>query len=311
MTDWRAVARQAAVRHGINPVLFVRQIGAESNFDPRAGSPAGAQGIAQIMPATARGWGVDPWKPAEALDAAARAMAKYQRSYGSYRDALVAYNAGPGRVGKPLYDETRTYIDRIMGGKGEDAWGTSTPTAATPGGATDVAAVGMDPRRAAAVTTVFDRSGNPRMRALLERAIAAQSTSVSNATGAGSSPTGAVDSTPVGPAGAGPGNSWKSLRDWTVRYAGADVQGDFQTTGGQHTAGSNHYKGTAIDLGDATVKDAQFRRIATFARKYPHLFTELYWAPLGWHIKNGRIYKGVGAEGHGDHMHLAVPGARR
>lgn len=121
MANYRAIARRAATRYGINPDYFVRQIQAESGFNPRARSPAGALGIAQIMPATARGWGVDPMNPAAALDAAARAMSRYLRSYrNDWRLALAAYNAGPGAVrrygGVPPYSETRTYIHRVLGG---------------------------------------------------------------------------------------------------------------------------------------------------------------------------------------------------
>ena len=65
---------------------------------PHIGSPAGAQGIAQIMPATARGWGVDPNNPRQALDAAAKNMASYVKKYGGYENALRAYNAGPGAI---------------------------------------------------------------------------------------------------------------------------------------------------------------------------------------------------------------------
>ena len=102
MTDWRKVAAASAVNAGIkDPDIFVRQIGAESNFNPKAGSSAGAQGIAQIMPATAKSWKVDPWNPKAALDAAANNMARYLKSYkGDWAKALAAYNAGPGAVAK-------------------------------------------------------------------------------------------------------------------------------------------------------------------------------------------------------------------
>lgn len=126
--DFRAYALQKARQYGIsNPQWFVNQIGAESNFNPGAVSPAGAIGIAQIMPATARGWGVDPHDPLAALDAAARNMAQYERKYGGYRNALVAYNAGPGRVGKPLFAETAAYIKKIMGGADVPAGGAVAP----------------------------------------------------------------------------------------------------------------------------------------------------------------------------------------
>lgn len=116
----RREARKAALRRGINPDLFEGQIGAESNFDANAGSSAGAQGPAQFMPETARGMGVDlnDGRVSDDLDGAARLMAKYLHQYGgSYKKALTAYNAGPGRVGKPLYAETAAYINKILNGR--------------------------------------------------------------------------------------------------------------------------------------------------------------------------------------------------
>lgn len=116
--DYRKVAHRAAVRAGIGrPELFVRQMAAESGYQPCARSSAGAIGIAQIMPTTARAWNVDPHIPEDALRVAAEHMARYERQYGSYRLALAAYNAGPGAVrdhgGVPPYPETQAYIDRI------------------------------------------------------------------------------------------------------------------------------------------------------------------------------------------------------
>jgi len=90
-------------------------------------SPAGAQGIAQIMPSTAQGWHVDPFNPVQALSVAADHMAWYQEHYGSYDKALACYNAGTAalesamarygdnwRIGLPA--ETQRYITAIMGG---------------------------------------------------------------------------------------------------------------------------------------------------------------------------------------------------
>ncbi len=116
MADYRAAARRAATKYGIDPAIFQRQIAAESGFNPRAGSSAGARGIAQIMPGTAKAWGVNPEDPIASLDAAAKNMAGYIKKYGGWRDALVAYNAGPGRVGGALPGETRAYISKILGG---------------------------------------------------------------------------------------------------------------------------------------------------------------------------------------------------
>jgi hypothetical protein len=99
-------------------MLFVRQMAAESGFQPCARSGVGAVGIAQIMPATARSWHVDPNIPEDALRAAAKHMARYERAYhGNYAMAAAAYNAGPGAVnaygGVPPYPETREYVRRI------------------------------------------------------------------------------------------------------------------------------------------------------------------------------------------------------
>ena len=113
--------RQAAQAAGIDPDLFARQINQESGFNPKAGSPAGAQGIAQFMPQTAQGLGVDPWDPASALPGAAKLMKGYLDKYGGdWGKALAAYNAGPGNVDKyggvPPFDETQTYVKNILGG---------------------------------------------------------------------------------------------------------------------------------------------------------------------------------------------------
>jgi hypothetical protein len=118
--DLRAVARHAAISAGLDPDIFERQIHAESGFDRDARSPAGARGIAQIMPATAQSWGVDTSDPVASLQVAAQRMAGYVKKYGSYSAALAAYNAGPGAVerygGVPPYAETQHYVAKILGG---------------------------------------------------------------------------------------------------------------------------------------------------------------------------------------------------
>ena len=89
------LAGQDALAEGISPTVYVKQISVESSFNPRALSPSGAEGIAQLMPATAAALGVDPWNPVAALQAAARLMASYVSRYGGeYAKALAAYNAG-------------------------------------------------------------------------------------------------------------------------------------------------------------------------------------------------------------------------
>lgn len=120
----------AAHRAGIDPNIFVRQIQQESNFNPNAVSPAGAEGIAQFMPGTARGLGINPFNPVQALYAAAQYMANSLRAFGGdYAKALAAYNAGGGAVNYAiargghnwrnyLPAETQNYLKIILGGKG-------------------------------------------------------------------------------------------------------------------------------------------------------------------------------------------------
>jgi hypothetical protein len=129
-----SVAQQAAKKYNINEILFIRQINAESGFNPKAKSPAGALGIAQFMPATAAGMGVDPWDPQQALDGAARMNAANLQKYRqqglsdleAYKRMLASYNAGSGAVNQfvstygnnwlnHIYVETRNYVNSIMG----------------------------------------------------------------------------------------------------------------------------------------------------------------------------------------------------
>src|SRR5260221_12434686 len=94
-----AIAQQDAAAVGIPPDYFGRQINTESGFNPNAVSPAGAVGIAQFLPGTAAGLGINPWDPIQALRGAAQLMASYNKTYGGgYAKALAAYNGGSGTV---------------------------------------------------------------------------------------------------------------------------------------------------------------------------------------------------------------------
>ncbi|MEL7182324.1 MAG: lytic transglycosylase domain-containing protein [Pseudomonadota bacterium] len=112
-------AREAARRHGIPEDLFLRLIRQESGWNPNAVSNKGAMGLAQLMPGTARGLGVNPRDPIQNLDGGARYLAQQYRKFGSWRLALAAYNAGPGAVekhgGVPPFRETRNYVRVILG----------------------------------------------------------------------------------------------------------------------------------------------------------------------------------------------------
>lgn len=114
-----ALAR-AAQRWNVSAALLAAQLYAESGFNPFARSPAGAQGIAQFMPGTARSYGLaDPYDAPAAIDAQAHMMRDLLRQFGTVPLALAAYNAGPGAVSGcgciPPYPETQAYVARILG----------------------------------------------------------------------------------------------------------------------------------------------------------------------------------------------------
>jgi hypothetical protein len=128
---YAAVLARAAQRWNVSAALLAAQLYAESNFNPFAQSPAGAQGIAQFMPGTAQTLGLEnPFDAEQAIDAQAHLMRDLLRRFVSVPLALAAYNAGPGAVAGcmcvPPYPETRGYVARILGllgGAGEVAPG--------------------------------------------------------------------------------------------------------------------------------------------------------------------------------------------
>ena len=109
---------RAASRYGVDASLLAAMANQESGFDSQAVSPAGAQGLMQFMPATAKGLGVNPLDPNSAIDGAARYLSSLTKQFGSTDLALAAYNAGPGTVsrygGIPPYTETQNYVRSVM-----------------------------------------------------------------------------------------------------------------------------------------------------------------------------------------------------
>jgi hypothetical protein len=112
-----ALFADATTKYGLPAGLLKSVARAESGLDPNARSHAGALGLMQLMPGTARELGVDPMNPARAVDGAARLLRQHLKTFGSVPLALAAYNAGPGAVRKydgiPPYSETRAYVKRV------------------------------------------------------------------------------------------------------------------------------------------------------------------------------------------------------
>ena len=111
---------ELAARYDLSPSLLEALVWQESRWRENAVSPAGARGLAQLMPGTARYLGVNPDDPHANLEGGARYLREQLNRFGGdLEKALAAYNAGPGRVerarGIPNIRETRDYVAAIMG----------------------------------------------------------------------------------------------------------------------------------------------------------------------------------------------------
>jgi soluble lytic murein transglycosylase-like protein len=104
--------------HNVDPLLVDSVIRVESNYNPNAVSPKGAEGLMQLMPPTARMLGVsDSFDPAENIEAGVKYLKYLQDLYKDDRLALAAYNAGPAAVDRfkqvPPYPETQKYVESV------------------------------------------------------------------------------------------------------------------------------------------------------------------------------------------------------
>lgn len=130
LNAWRPPEKYAAtivraeMRHGIPKDMLARLLFQECRWrndiiTGRLKSPAGAVGIAQFMPATAAEWGIDPLNVDQAIDGAGRYLASLFKKFGTWSQALAAYNWGQGNVARrglaAAPTETRNYYTQILG----------------------------------------------------------------------------------------------------------------------------------------------------------------------------------------------------
>lgn len=292
--NWRAYAIQQARKYGVRPSLALALIRAESGGRQNAQSGAGAIGFTQLMPATAASLGVDPHDPRQNIAGGIRYLAQQLKAQkGDERLALAAYNAGPGAVAKyggiPPYEETQTYVERVLGysregsGAADRGW---TPAgggggSSSPAGVQSSSTGSADYRNR--MSLIFD-DDQEFVNALVAKKEREAPAPAAPAGDPGGSTTGVAGGVPPRRPGE-PG--WKWLQRIAMSKFGLrNDPGNSQTVGGRHSSGSEHYDERAIDFGDARNSRKQLQ------------------AWLLWAQSNG-----FDAIDEGDHIHVSLPGS--
>jgi soluble lytic murein transglycosylase-like protein len=168
--DVNALVEKSAKAHSIDPLLIHSVIQVESNYNARAVSNKGAQGLMQLTPPTARMLGVsDSFDPQQNIEAGVRYLKHLKDLYKDDRLALAAYNAGPGAVDKykqqvPPYKETRDYVEQV--GKRYDQARRAAGAAQPPAPTQPEQLKPVEPAKPAAVETRLDENGRPQLRTI-------------------------------------------------------------------------------------------------------------------------------------------------
>ena len=148
VTDLTSILQQASATHGVDPALVHSVVAVESGFNPLAVSPKGAQGLMQLMPGTARRFGVtDSFDVRQNIEAGVKYLRLLQDKFKDDRLALAAYNAGEGAVmrygGIPPYRETEKYVEKV--GRRLDSARRAAPAAKPAAASPDKAATATAP----------------------------------------------------------------------------------------------------------------------------------------------------------------------
>jgi soluble lytic murein transglycosylase-like protein len=119
LARWESILREKCGQYGVDPNLARAVMQCESGGNERVVSRAGAIGLMQLMPGTARALGVDPWDPSRNIEGGVKYLAQMTERYdGDLERALAAYNAGAARVdasgGIPSIPETQRYVRNVM-----------------------------------------------------------------------------------------------------------------------------------------------------------------------------------------------------
>jgi hypothetical protein len=290
--NWKLVDATAQ-KYGIPRSLFRRLVRQESGGNQGARSPAGAIGLTQLLPGTAREVGANPYTPAGNLTGGARYLSKQYRDFGNRWDlALSAYNSGPGgsegsgRV--EGFPETQAYVRAILSGLPP---GAASPSPVAGSGPQEAAQTppGMSPALASIFNQNQELLGVPGLPLeLLSRRAAAPRSMAPVSSGGGTR-----GRNPRLPRGRG--------LPFLTRFVQPHGLTVTSTTGGKHVKSSWHYKKRGLD---AAGTPEQMLAAAKAALKNPKRFKEMFYDPLGFYIKNGRVYKGA-IGGHSDHIHIA------
>ncbi len=334
--QWRPLADKYGQKYGVDPNFLLAVMHQESGGNRWARSSAGAQGLMQFMPGTARSYGVgDPFNAEQSIQGGAKMLGSLLKSYkGDVSKTLAAYNAGPGAVAKyngiPPYAQTQNYVKSIMGnysGPGVIGPGMSSSAPAASGAPASTLSIppmagGVNPA-ALGHAEAFNLLSRVTKDAALQNVLGgmAQQSMMSGMQQL-PPPTGAAPPTSPnsGPPGsyAPPTKFGKGLTgvlgfggEWGLKLPPpGSAQYIAQTTGGGHAQNSLHYADRAADFGDALNAPSHLKQVASYLLAHPQGVAEMFYGPMNAYIKNGRVQpwnsgmSGIKQE-HMNHLHLA------